>query len=211
MSFDSSLLQKNNPPYENHTLLHHDPGGVGKVIDALRYLLRKGEGADDVRRELAFFLNNRRRGPRDRFRFRGIREQGSRDGPDEALRSELGPRRRTGRPDLPGAPQVRAPPPGLGRAGVEPEPPRRLETPGMRQRERAVDAGRTRRVIRKRNIMESKSEPYENRTPGNGHVFWICSLPPTGTAERRGGFRLVPAWECGGDGWRTAVSGLDVP
>ena len=42
-------------------VLRHDPKGAGKVIDALRHLLRKGKGADDVRRELAFFRNNRRR------------------------------------------------------------------------------------------------------------------------------------------------------
>ena len=42
-------------------VLRHDPKGVGKVIDALRHLLRKGKGADDVRREPAFFRNIRRR------------------------------------------------------------------------------------------------------------------------------------------------------
>ena len=42
-------------------VLRHDPKGVGKVIDALRHLLRKRKGAEDVRRELAFFRNNRRR------------------------------------------------------------------------------------------------------------------------------------------------------
>jgi len=42
-------------------VLRHDPKGVGKVIDALRHLLRKGKGADDVRRELAFFRSNRHR------------------------------------------------------------------------------------------------------------------------------------------------------
>ena len=42
-------------------VLRHDPKGVGKVIDALRHLLRKGKGADDVRGELAFFRNSRRR------------------------------------------------------------------------------------------------------------------------------------------------------
>lgn len=42
-------------------ILRHDPKGVGKVIDALRHLLRKRKGAEDVRRELAFFRNNRRR------------------------------------------------------------------------------------------------------------------------------------------------------
>ncbi len=42
-------------------VLRHDPKGVGKTIDALRHLLRKGKRTDDVRRELAFFRNNRRR------------------------------------------------------------------------------------------------------------------------------------------------------
>jgi len=39
----------------------HDPRGVGRVIDALRHLPRKGKGTDDIRRELAFFRSNRRR------------------------------------------------------------------------------------------------------------------------------------------------------
>ena len=42
-------------------VLRHDPKGVGKVIDALRHLLRKRNGAEEVRRELAFFRNNRKR------------------------------------------------------------------------------------------------------------------------------------------------------
>ena len=42
-------------------VLRHDSKGVGKVVDALRHLLRKRKGAEDVRRELAFFRNNRRR------------------------------------------------------------------------------------------------------------------------------------------------------
>ena len=36
----------------------HDPGGAGRVIDAMRHLPRKGKGTDDVRRELACFRNN---------------------------------------------------------------------------------------------------------------------------------------------------------
>ena len=39
----------------------HGPRGVGRVIDALRHLPRKGKGTDDIRRELAFFRSNRRR------------------------------------------------------------------------------------------------------------------------------------------------------
>ena len=42
-------------------VLRHDPKGVGKVIDALRYLKRKGKGSADIARELGFFRNNRKR------------------------------------------------------------------------------------------------------------------------------------------------------
>ena len=42
-------------------VLRHDPKGVGKVIDALRYLKRKGKGCADIDRELGFFRNNRKR------------------------------------------------------------------------------------------------------------------------------------------------------
>ena len=42
-------------------ILRHDPKGVGKVIDALRYLKRKGKGCADIDRELNFFRNNRKR------------------------------------------------------------------------------------------------------------------------------------------------------
>ncbi len=42
-------------------VLRHDPKGAGKVIDAMRHLLRKGKGADRIRKELAYFRNNRRR------------------------------------------------------------------------------------------------------------------------------------------------------
>ena len=49
---------------QRHTL-RHDPKGAGKVIDALRYLKRKGKGkgkgAGDIERELACFRNNRHR------------------------------------------------------------------------------------------------------------------------------------------------------
>lgn len=42
-------------------ILRHDPQGVGKTIDALRYLQRKGRGAEELRRVLGYFRNNRRR------------------------------------------------------------------------------------------------------------------------------------------------------
>ena len=42
-------------------VLRHDPKGAGKVIDAMRHLLRKRKGADEIRKELAYFRNNRRR------------------------------------------------------------------------------------------------------------------------------------------------------
>ncbi len=42
-------------------VLRHDPKGAGKVIDALRYLLRKGKGRTDIARELGYFRNNRKR------------------------------------------------------------------------------------------------------------------------------------------------------
>ncbi len=42
-------------------VLRHDPRGAGKVIDAMRHLLRKGTGAEDIRKELAYFRSNRRR------------------------------------------------------------------------------------------------------------------------------------------------------
>ena len=45
----------------------HDPRGVGKVIDALRHPLRKGKGAGDGRRELAYFRNNAAAWPVERI------------------------------------------------------------------------------------------------------------------------------------------------
>ena len=39
----------------------HDPKGAGKVIDALRHLLRKGKGRTDIVREPGYFRNNRKR------------------------------------------------------------------------------------------------------------------------------------------------------
>ena len=42
-------------------ILRHDPKGVDKVMDALRYLLRKGRGKAKIRKTLGYFGNNRRR------------------------------------------------------------------------------------------------------------------------------------------------------
>ena len=42
-------------------ILRHEPNGVGKVIDALRHLLRKGKGRPETERALGYFRNNRRR------------------------------------------------------------------------------------------------------------------------------------------------------
>lgn len=42
-------------------VLRHDPKGANKVIDALRYLSRKGKGTADIVRELGYFRNNRKR------------------------------------------------------------------------------------------------------------------------------------------------------
>ena len=42
-------------------ILRRDPDGVGKVIDALRYLLRKGRGSEEIRKVLGYFRNNRSR------------------------------------------------------------------------------------------------------------------------------------------------------
>ena len=41
--------------------LRHDPNGVEIVIEALRYLLRKGRGRAKIRKALGYFRNNRRR------------------------------------------------------------------------------------------------------------------------------------------------------
>ena len=43
-----------------HTL-RHGPKGVGKVIDALRHLLRKGRGSAEIQKTLGYFRNNRSR------------------------------------------------------------------------------------------------------------------------------------------------------
>ena len=40
-------------------ILRHDPNGVEIVIDALRYLLRKGRGKAEIRKALGYFRNNR--------------------------------------------------------------------------------------------------------------------------------------------------------
>ena len=42
-------------------ILRHDPKGVGKVMDALRYLLRKGRGSAEIQKVLGYFRNNRSR------------------------------------------------------------------------------------------------------------------------------------------------------
>ena len=80
-------------------VLRHDPKGAGKVIDALRYLLRKGKGSTDIARELGYFRTNRKRmnySPSrqcrlpDRVGCRGGREQVSGQLPHEALGPALG-------------------------------------------------------------------------------------------------------------------------
>ena len=84
-------------------VLRHDPNGASKVIDALRYQLRKGEKADEIRAELGYFRNNRsrmklcgscQRGIRNRIGRGGGGEQGPGDKPDEAFWAALGARRR---------------------------------------------------------------------------------------------------------------------
>ena len=42
-------------------ILRHDPKGVSKVINALRYLLRKEQGSTEIQTALGYFRNNRRR------------------------------------------------------------------------------------------------------------------------------------------------------
>ena len=42
-------------------ILRDDPDGVSKVINALRYLLRKGRGSEEIRMVLGYFRNNRSR------------------------------------------------------------------------------------------------------------------------------------------------------
>ena len=41
--------------------LRHDPKGVDRVIDSLRYLLRMGRGRAEIRKALGYFRNNRSR------------------------------------------------------------------------------------------------------------------------------------------------------
>ena len=43
-----------------HILLH-DPAGVSKAIEAIRYLISKGKGVKDLKRELNYFRKNQRR------------------------------------------------------------------------------------------------------------------------------------------------------
>jgi len=45
---------------KRHTL-RHDPKGVGKVMDGLRYLRRKSKGCAEVEKALGYFRNNRAR------------------------------------------------------------------------------------------------------------------------------------------------------
>ena len=42
-------------------ILRHEPKGVGKVIDALRHLLRKSRGKAEIQKTLRYYRNNRRR------------------------------------------------------------------------------------------------------------------------------------------------------
>ena len=42
-------------------ILRHEPKGVGKVIDALRHLERKGRGKAEIQKTLGYFRNNRSR------------------------------------------------------------------------------------------------------------------------------------------------------
>ena len=42
-------------------ILRHDPKGVDRVIDSLRYLLRMGRGRAEIRKALGYFRNNRSR------------------------------------------------------------------------------------------------------------------------------------------------------
>ncbi len=134
-------------------VLRHDPKGVGRVTDALRHLLRKGKGADDARRELAFLRSNRRR-----MRYADAVAAGGAIGSgtvESANRVPVTsrmkrPGQRRGRDGGQGVLTFRALRPGTGRAGPPPEPQRRLQAPAMRQR----------------NIMRSKDEPYGNHSLG---------------------------------------------
>ena len=42
-------------------ILRHDPKGVDRVIDSLRYLLRMGRGSAEIRKALGYFRNTRSR------------------------------------------------------------------------------------------------------------------------------------------------------
>ena len=42
-------------------ILRHDPKSVSKVMDALRYLLRKGRGREEIRKTLGYVRKNRSR------------------------------------------------------------------------------------------------------------------------------------------------------
>ena len=43
------------------SILRHEPDGAGRVIDALRYLQRKGRGREEIRKVLGYFRGNRGR------------------------------------------------------------------------------------------------------------------------------------------------------
>ena len=42
-------------------ILRHDPAGIGKVIEAIRYRITKGRGVKDLKKEITYFRNNRNR------------------------------------------------------------------------------------------------------------------------------------------------------
>ena len=51
--------------------LHHDPKGFDRVIDTLRYLLRKGRGSAEIRKAWDCFRNNRSRISYDHIAMEG--------------------------------------------------------------------------------------------------------------------------------------------
>ena len=55
-------------------ILRRDPKGVSKVIVALRYLLRKGRGSEEIRKVLGYFRNNRNN--RSRMNYYHLAEEG---------------------------------------------------------------------------------------------------------------------------------------
>ena len=86
-------------------ILRRDHDGVGKVIDALRYLLRKGRGSEEIRKVLRYFRNNRSRMNYYHLAEAGYpigagevecRKQDAGDPSPQTLRSTLGPGWRSG-------------------------------------------------------------------------------------------------------------------